>query len=488
MFIGIGAFIASFAVFRSVWLAVLLLLLTAGLTVVFTLTKRNFINKGVVIALIFIILILRVISVSLFVENKNEKLVGIKTTITGEITDIIYNSSNFSSITLKIKDSSEASAKGLKVGLTLRHKTDALPGDIIKASISFTDLQAKYKAYNFGKGLYFSGEIDEIYSYESKGVSLYRIIYNVRNAILKSIDNAGTDEAGAVLKALIIGDDTYISADLDRNVRSSGVSHMLVVSGMHLGILCMVMMNIINGRTNRWIAVTVGIVLSLFILFVCLFHVSILRASIAYIVMLIAKLIKRNSDPLSALGFGVAVAVSFMPYIFYNVAFLLSVAATFAVLYPARMLIKAVGFESFGRLGKVFRYAYDILIITVATLFCTLPIVAYYFGYVALAAPLTNLAVTLAMNIALVMGVLAVILSFLPFGQFISIPFYFISRLCIKYFIFAVEQIGKNDFGVVFIKGDKNIYCFFITIAFILLVRLFAKPLIYKREEKLRAR
>lgn len=487
VFIGAGALIASFALIKNVWLAVLLLILAASLTIVLSTNKRNFINKGVIIALIFIILIFRFISLSLFIEVNNENLVGIKTDVTAEIIDIGYNSPSFSSITVKIKDSSEASAKGLKVTSTLRHKTEALPGDIIKASVVFSEMQNNYKFLNFGKGIFFSGEIEKIYSYESKNVSFYRIIYNVRSQITKSIENAGRDDAGAVLKALIIGDDSGISKDLDQKVRSSGVSHMLVVSGMHLGILCTVAMNIINGKTKRFVAVTSGIVISLFILAVCLFHVSILRASIAYIVMLLAKLFKRNSDPLSALGFGIAVAVFFMPYIFYNVAFLLSVAATFAVLYPARLLIMAVGFESFGRVGRVLRYAYDILIITAATLFCTLPIVSYYFGYVALAAPLTNLAVTLVMNIALIVGALAVILSFLPFGKFISIPFYFISRLCIKYFVFAVEQIGKNDFGVVFINDDKNIYCFLITIAFILLVKIFSKPLILKREEKLRA-
>ncbi len=487
MVIGIGAFIASFALFKSVWLAVLILFLMSGIAVVFTKTKQNYMGKGVIIALIFIILTLRFVLLSCFIDAKNEKLVGTNAVVTAQITQIGYNSSNFSSITIKIKDSSEASAKGLSLSATLKHKTDALPGDIIKASVSFIASQEKYKAYNFGKGIYFSGNIEEIYSFEIKGVSLYKIIYNVRSLILKSIENSGKDEATAVLKALIIGDDSEISKELDQKVRSAGVSHMLVVSGMHLGILCSVAMNIINGKTKRWIAITTGILLSLFILFVCLFHVSILRASIAYIAMLVAKLIKRNSDPLSALGFGVYVAFLIMPYIFYNVAFLLSVAATFAVLYSGSMLIKAVGFERFGHWGKLFRYVYDILVITVATLFCTLPIVAYYFGYVALAAPLTNLAVTLAMNTALIVGVLAVTVSFLPFGRFLSIPFYFISRLCIKYFIFAVEQIGKNDFGVVFINGDKNIYCFLITIAFILLVRLFAKPLIIKREEKLRA-
>ena len=486
MFIGIGAFIASFAVLKSIWLAVLVLCLMSGLAVIFTKTKQNYIGKGVIIALIFIMLTLRFVSLSCFIDAKNEKLVGTSAEITGEITEI-FTYDNFSRLTLKVRNSSQKAAEGLKLSVTLKHTTEALPGDTIKATVTFNALKDNYKVYNFGKGIYFSGEIQEIYSYQRDGFSFYRIIYNVRSAILKSIDNAGADECGAVLKALIIGDDSQISTEFNREVRSAGVSHMLVVSGMHLGILCTVLMNIINGKTKRWVAVTFGIVMSLFILAVCLFHVSILRASIAYIIMLLAKLFKRNFDPLNALGFGAAVAVFFMPYIFYNVAFLLSIAATYAVLYPARLLIKAVGFERFGYLGKVFRYAYDILIITVATLFCTLPIVAYYFGYVALAAPITNLAVTLAMNTALIVGVLAVMVSFLPFGSFLSIPFYLISRLCVKYFIFAVEQIGKNDFGVVFINGDENIYCFLITIAFILLVKIFTKPLILKREEKLRA-
>lgn len=486
MFIGIGAFIASFAVFKSIWIAVISLFIMGCVAVVFTKTKQNYIGKGVIIALIFIILTLRFVSLSYFIDIRNEKLAGAKADVTGEITEV-YSSKNFSRLTLKIKESSQKAAKGLKVSATFKHKTEALPGDTIKASICFTALNDNYKAYNFGKGLYYSGEIEEIYSSRGGGFSFHRIIYNVRNAIIKSIDSAGADECGAVLKALIIGDDSQISTEFSQKVRSSGVSHMLVVSGMHLGILCTVLMNIINGKTKRWISVTVGIILSLFILAVCLFHISILRASIAYIVMLLARLIKRNFDSLNALGFGITVAVLILPYIFYNVAFLLSVAATFAVLYPGRLLIKAVGFERFGHWGKLFRYVYDILVITVSTLFCTLPIVASYFGYIALAAPLTNLAVTLAMNVALIVGVLAVTVSFLPFGRFLSIPFYFISRLCIKYFIFAVKQIGKNDFGVVFISGEENIYCFLIAIAFILLVRLFTKPLIVRREEKLRA-
>ena len=78
-------------------------------------------------------------------------------------------------------------------------------------------------------------------------------------------------------------------------------------------------MNLFKRRVKPVLGVIIGVVSALFILLICLFHVSILRASIAYIVMLFALVLRRDADSLSALGFGVIVAVFAMPYIFYNV-------------------------------------------------------------------------------------------------------------------------------------------------------------------------
>ena len=342
----------------------------------------------------------------------------------------------------------------------------------------------EFRSYNFGDGVYYSGVIDKIYSYKQCQVSFWKIIYNVRLAICNAIDSSGKDEVGAVLKALTVGDKSGISDEFNLCVRNAGVSHMLVVSGMHLGIICGVLMNLINRRTKLWISVIIGTIAAFLILTVCLFHVSILRASIAYIVMLLARIIRRNSDPLSALGFGIFVAVMLKPYIFYNVAFLLSISATFAVLYPARLLVNVANFEKFGKIGRAFRYAYDILAISVCSIFCTLPIVVRYFGFVALAAPITNLAVTLAISVALILGVLAVLIFFLPFGKYLSLAFFFLSRALAEFFITVVRFIGEDGFGVVRIAEDKNIYCFFITCAFILLVRILCGYLTAKGKEK----
>lgn len=487
LLIGIGALLASFAALKSIPVSAAIILFFAATTLLLIIRKPNQLNKGVIIALIFIVLFIRVVTLGAFIENKSRQIVGDTADISAEIIDVGYSTNKYSSVILKIKESSNKAAEGLTVNATFRYSLAALPGDIINAEILFVPLKEDTKAYNFGKGYHFAGEVSEIYSYSQNKGSFWRFLYDLRTAILGAIEYSGQDEAGSVLKALIIGDDSEISNELYDTVKATGVSHMLVVSGMHLSLLCGIMLNVLNGKTKILIKFLVCSFTSLFILAACLFHISILRAGIAYFVMLFGRLFNRTTDSLSSLGFAVAVSFISNPYIFYNVAFLLSIAATFAVLYPSAMLIEAADFSRFGHIGRLLKGIYDIFVIATCSMVCTMPIIVHYFGYVALVSPIANLAVTFAMNSALVLGVISVILFFLPFGKFISLPLFFLSRAFVKFFILAITAIGEDNFGVLTVPQGKNIYCFFIACAFILLVRALSRRLILKREEKLNA-
>lgn len=479
---GLGAVAASFALLYSLPVSLLCIGISALIALVFILFRKNSLNKGVLVALIFIIIAVRFVFVSLSIEKTTEALHGKTADITAEVIEIDKSTGVFTSLSLKVKNSTNEQAKGIKLKGIFMSGTNAQPGDIISARATFSKQDDKYSAKNLGEGYYYAAEIGKIYSTKEKNFSLYKIVHNFRNIISSSIERMGRDNEGAVLKALIIGDKSDISNELNTAVRNSGVSHMLVVSGMHLGIVCGVLMNLVKRRLKPFASVIIGAVSVLFILLICLFHVSILRASIAYIVMLFALVLKRDADSLSALGFGVIVAVLSMPYIFYNVAFLLSITATFAVLCPARMLIDAVNFERFGTLGKFFRYAYDILVISLCSMVCILPITVAYFEQIALAAPLTNLAVNLAISLALIIGVFAVLVSFLPLGIYLSVPIFVTARIFATIFIKIVTFIGKDGFGVVEISADKIYYCFLVSIAFVLLVTFITKRI--KRKEK----
>lgn len=484
LFMGIAALVASFIALKAgITEVILVLLFSMAVLIIYTVWGKKQILKGVVIALIFIVLTVRFTTLMAHIDTVNSKLAGRTAEIVGTVTGVIYNEENFSRYTVKIEDSTSGAAVGITVDATMFSHTSALPGDRIKATVVFEKVDQRYKGYNFSNGRYFSCEIESMYVEEKQTLTVWRIAHDIRQSIIKAISMGGSGEEGAVLRALIIGDTSGISERFNSNVKAAGVSHMLVVSGMHLGIICGVLINAIRRRTKRWITAVIGILTAGFITLVCLFHVSILRASIAYFVMLIGRVIRRDPDGLSSLGFGATVAVLIYPYIFHNVAFLLSLTATFAVLYPADMLIKAVSFEKLGLFQKPVRYAYDILTISVCAMFCTLPVVVYYFGYVALVAPITNLAVTFAVNAALILGVIATAVYFVPFiGGLCCIPLYFAARIFVSYFIFTVNMIGGSGYGVLTIPPDKNIYCFLVAVSFILLVKVFYQHQIRKKE------
>ncbi len=486
LIIGIAVLVASFMALNvGVFEVVLFLIFSAFIAIIFTVRSRDKIFKGVFIALIFVVLIIRFATLMTYVEKTNAKLIGRTAEIEGTLTEILVNGDNFSRYTVKIESSTNDAANSITVDATMFSSLSALPGDKIIATVVFEKPVDRYKSYNFGNGRYFSCRTYEIESYENNKLSVWRIAHNIREGIRGAISMGGSGEEGAVLSALIIGDISGISENLSNNVRASGVSHMLVVSGMHLGIICGVLIGFMRRRTKRWVTALIGILTAAFITVVCLFHMSILRASIAYFVMLIGKALKRDPDGLSSLGFGAYVAVFIYPYSFYNVAFLLSLTATFAVLYPAHMLVKAVSFEKLGKLQKPIKYVYEILAISICAMFCTLPVVVYNFGYVALIAPLTNLAVTFAVNAALVLGVVATLIYFVPFvGKMLCLPLYFVARIFISYFIEAVNFIGDRGYGVINIPHDKNIYCFFIAVAFILLIRAFHSFRLRKKERE----
>ena len=475
LFVGISALAASFfTLFGGRVTAVSLLVFSAVvITVIFGVKQPNY-KKTIILAVAFLVLILRFITLIGFVESTNEKLIGKTIKISGSITGILSQSENFCRYTLKVYTASDSAAEGITVTADMFSSSQALPGDRISAEVVFVKCEDEFRAYNLSNGRYFFCEIEKMQMEKRGALTLSRIAYNLRTAIIGAVSSSTSGETGAVLKALIIGDASDISADLSADVKASGVSHMLVVSGMHLGIVCGILTNLLRRRSKRWVTAIVGIVFAAFITLVCLFHVSVVRASLAYFIMLIGRAVYRRPDGLSSLGFGTLVSVFFTPYIFYNVAYLLSLTATFAVIYPANMIMKTVNIPRKGFVYTQLRAAVEIIVISVSAIICTLPVTVHYFGYVALAAPVTNLLTNLCVTCALVAGVAAVFIFFIPIvGKLCSAPLFLAAELLAAYFIKVVDTIGERGWGVVRIPQDKNIYCFFTAIAFILLVRVF---------------
>lgn len=489
-FLGIGAILASCFVFiADAWIPAAIMLSFTAILFTYRFRGKRKLIQPIVSAVIGIAIALRLFTMACYIDTKNQDLIGRTAEVEGMVTETINNTEYYSNCDLKIKKSSISAAEGITVKATMASHMSALPGDTIKATVVFIPHDSAYKDSDFGNGRYFYCSIKDYYSCGKKGFSYYGAVYSVRKAIKNAITSSGNDEKNAVLTSLIIGDKSEISPRLSANVRSAGVSHMLVVSGMHLGIICGGLMTVLKRIGNRTLRITVGLITTVFLVMICLFHVSVMRAGIAYALMLISTAFYRNADGLSSLGLGIISAVMLCPYIFYNVAFLLSVTATFAVIYPSQMIMELLPFrKKRSVLFSFLSYASEIIIISLCSLICTLPVSIYYFGYTALISPITNLTVSFAVTVALISGVIATLLYFIPFiGHIISWFIYFIARCCTGYFITAVNFIGSKNYGVIYIPQEKTGYIILLVVIFLIATKSVYLHKIHKKEERLNA-
>lgn len=125
------------------------------------------------------------------------------------------------------------------------------PGDIVSATGILRDARAKDivpDAADYNRYLYLQGvnsvlwlTKEEMYPIsKASDNTLSNILDKARAATTNAIIDSGAgSDASAFLTAVIVGDDSYLQPDTDEAFRTSGLTHLLALSGLHVGIIIM---------------------------------------------------------------------------------------------------------------------------------------------------------------------------------------------------------------------------------------------------------
>ena len=141
---------------------------------------------------------------------------------------------------------------------------------------------------------------------------------------------------GAVLAAMASGDKSRLTDEVTEHYRAAGLSHLLVVSGLHLSLVC----GVFASRTGRFwrLRAVAAILLVLFMMGLTGFSPSVLRAGIGALILYLGSLLLLPADPLTSMGLA-AVLISFQgPYAVCDLAFQLSFAAALGVVLAGEVL------------------------------------------------------------------------------------------------------------------------------------------------------
>lgn len=222
------------------------------------------------------------------------------------------------------------------------------------------------------------------------------------------------DEDLSLLSALTIGEKRDFPQELKEEYAAAGASHVLALSGLHLGILYLLLTMLLplRGRSLWKIVVReTFIILTLWVFaYIAGLPASVVRSAILFTLMSLGRCLRQDSSSVSSLSFAAIAMLLFSPHLLFDVSFQLSFSAVLAILLLAPPLQRLLKVDEHGAL---YRYVANLLILTLAAQLGTLPFVWYHFGVLPLYSLLTNIFVVPLAFVIIALTLLMLITSFI---------------------------------------------------------------------------
>ncbi len=353
------------------------------------------------------------------------------------VVDTPQNHGDYYSVVLETVQS-DILSKGERIRITYNNEILKF-SEKISGSISLSGIDGKsYKNNNYSQGIFLSGHIKSC-EYKGKNDAMLSAVGAVRKYIKKIVfKNYKTEEASTIM-ALVTGDKSYFTNEFYGNVKSAGVAHVMVVSGMHLSTIVSMFLYIINKFFyNRYLKALTIVFVTISVMAVCGFTMSILRAGITYALMALALLLNRENTSENTLGFAVCLIYLVNPFAVFNVAFQLSVLSTFSVLVVSVPVINSVNECEVIR-KKWLLWVFSSAVISISALIFTAPITIYRFGYISCVSLLTNLLISTPASWAMIFCILG----------FVFEPLFFVSEVIVTYINAVINNFGSLPFATV---------------------------------------
>lgn len=264
-------------------------------------------------------------------------------------------------------------------------------------------------------------------------------------------------KAVAILKALVLGDRQILSTDLREAFAQAGVSHVLAISGLHIGMVAaaafflfyhlLVWVPYIVQRA--WVgrgAAALALVPVVGYAILAGLSPSTQRAMIMVIVFMMTYWIGRRHDWFNALAAAALVIVIISPPALASVSFQLSFAAVTAIMLgmPHLPFGRTAPEASLAR--RLVSHVAAFVAVSVLAILGTAPLVMFYFNQISWVGPLTNLvAVPLVGMVVVPLGLLGVVL--VPLGDVFSAICWHVAATGGQGVLWLVEMVARFPYS-----------------------------------------
>lgn len=382
---------------------------------------------------------------------------GKEVAVTAVLQDTPNNSYGYNYYTFKTET---VNGKQETMQFTLRNseKIDMEPYDRIQCTVQLEEAGA----YSIAKGTYFTAASGYTFTYrvsETEHKPLYYYAVVLRQKMEQALDSVMRPEYANLTKALLLGDKYALEPEVKEAFRTVGLSHVIVVSGLHLSLLSGYVSLLLKKLTkNKYASAIVSVSLVVLFMAVTGFSVSIVRAGVMVIVYQVGTLLPRQADSLNSIGLAALILLIPNPYAVGDIGMLLSFGATMGIVLwatPCTAYInKKINKFKQKHLRAGADYLAGIISVSICAVTAITPITLLAFGTFSTVVILANILVTPVIGIVLVCGLLVVLFYYLGFLAPVAGGFALFAGIVCKYILGVVELLSKIPFALLYANED----------------------------------
>lgn len=214
-------------------------------------------------------------------------------------------------------------------------------GEIVSGVYRLAPLpKDKFYRQNYADHIFTQAQYQSAFAVEGLRRNLFWRFYQLRLTWGNRIRYYLEDDTGGVVAAMSVGDKTGVSRRLYQAYQTAGIPHVLVVSGLHLAVICNLVPLTLEKKKSRIRYSVLSILLALFVMCLTGASPSVVRAGLAVLLHSTGLLLGLPADPVTSLALaGVLMSIA-NPYAVCDIGFQLSFCATAGVLLGQSLLCR----------------------------------------------------------------------------------------------------------------------------------------------------
>ena len=220
------------------------------------------------------------------------------------------------------------------------------------------------------------------------------------------------DNALAVVSAVTLGEREQLDNGLRQVYSTSGVSHVLAVSGLHVGIMCWFLYLIFPSilfRKKEWIrqAVVMGVLWAY--AFAIGLPVSITRTLIMFSIVALCQAMERETSALNSFGIAAIIMLTVNPSAIFDMSFQLSFSAVFFII-----ILTPIIMDMYSPRSALGHYLWRVSALSFSAQIGTTPIIMFHFSSFSTYVMVVNLFIVPVMFVIVALSVSLWITGWMP--------------------------------------------------------------------------